>query len=220
MKPQDLLKKDKTKMTGKLNDLKLNVKPEGKIVAIARHGSTNSNGDNVFRGWAETPDNQLTLKGVGDAMKLGDSIKKMVGEGNPDDHVIVSSDLNRATDTAKTASKVSGVPLGKTYQALRSQDTGDFTGQKEDDVKKQITTLIKNHPDKPLPGASESHNDFTKRAKDALAPGGMIEKDHPHKKIIVITHHQVEVGHKNGFTPSTDEMFAKGLKPGELRKTN
>lgn len=193
-------------------------KAMGKIEYIARHGSTDSNGEKVFRGWAETKINQLTPKGKMDAMKLGHSIKTIIGHENPDDFVIVSSDLKRATDTAKTASKISGVPLGKSYSDLRSQDTGDYTGKKESEVKDIIVKHIEDHPDVPLPGASESHQDFINRSKQTLAPNGEIVKDYPGKKIIAVVHHQTEVSQLNNFGKNTDAMFSKGIKPGEIRK--
>ena len=209
--------KNKRIMPGKLSDIKLDDAKTGDIIAIARHGSTNSNGDKVFRGWNETPDNQLTNKGVHDAMRLGQDIKKMVGN-KPDKYVIVSSDLNRAIDTARIASDVSGVPTGKQYASLRSQDTGIFTGQKEEKVKKQVIKHIENSPDQPLPGATESHTEFVTRVKEALKPNGIIEKDYPNKKIIPIVHHQVEILHKNNFGKTTESMFQGGIQPGELRK--
>ena len=190
---------------------------EGKIIAIGRHGSTDSNGDKAFRGWEETSKNQLSVKGKEDAKSLGASIKKNIGTENPKDFVIVSSDLNRAKDSAKIASEISGVPVGKAYPQLRSQDTGEFSGVKESEVKKQVTDINNNRPNEPLPGATESHNQFITRAKEALKPGGLIEKENPGKKIIVVTHHQVEVMHNNDFSKTTDAMFDKGIKPGGLR---
>ena len=211
-------KKDKTKMNKKLNDFNISVPETGKIVAIARHGSTNNNGDKVFRGWEENPDNQLTDKGIQDAKNLGESVKKMIGKDNPNDYVLVCSDLNRAQDTADIVSQITGIPLGKSYKELRSQDTGDFTGKKEKDVKKEITNLIDKNPNKPLPGASESHVEFLNRVKGILSPDGKIAKDYPKKKIIAILHHQVEVEQANNFSSATDAMFDKGIEPGGLRK--
>lgn len=189
-------------------------KEEGQIVAVARHGSTDSNGEKVFRGWDETPQNELTDKGKQDAVKLGESVKETVGNDNPKDYVIVSSDLQRAVDSAKTASEISGVPLGKKYFGLRSQDTGDYTGLKEADEKAEIQQHIEEHPDEPLAGASESHNDFVNRVKNAFE---QVKQDNPGKKIIVVTHHQVEVLQANDFQKLTDAMFDKGIEPGQLR---
>lgn len=191
----------------------------GEIVALARHGETDSNGaDKAFRGWEETDKNQLTDKGKQDAKNIGESIKQIIGNDDPSKYVIVSSDLNRATDSAKIASDVSGVPQGKAYPELRSQDTGNFSGVKESEVKDQVKDINENHPDQALPGASESHDDFVKRTKDALKPGGLIEQDNPGKKIIAVVHHQVEVMQANDFAKATDAMFEKGIKPGGLRE--
>ena len=200
-----------SKFTNLINNMK---SKQGKIVVIARHGSTNSNGDNVFRGWKETEENQLTGKGINDAEDLGHSIKKLVGKENPNNFIIVSSDLNRAIDTAKKVSKLTGISRGKEYKDLRSQDTGDFTGKKESEVKDQIEANIEKTPDKPLPGASECYNKFIDRIKNTLKPNGEIEKDYPNKKIIVVTHHQVLVLKKNNFDRATEPMFQKGVQPG------
>ena len=199
----------------KFNNLIKNMKNDkiGQIVAVARHGSTDSNGEKVFRGWKESKRNQLSIKGKGDAIKLGQSVKKLVGN-NPKDYIIVYSDLNRAHDTAETVSRISGVPCGKAYKDLRSQDTGDFSGKKEDEVKDEIEEYTFEYPDKSLPGATESHTQFIKRIKNVF---NQIPKDYPNKKIIVITHHQVEVLQANNFNKATQAMFDKGIEPGGLR---
>lgn len=202
-------------LNSKFTNLTNNMK-KGKIDIIARHGSTNSNGDKVFRGWKETTANQMTEKGHQDARDLGEKIKKVVGN-DYNDYVIVSSDLNRAIQTAQTVAKISGVPYVKYYKDLRSQDTGDYTGKKEEDVRDLIEKNIEETPDKNLPGASESYNNFINRIKKVLSPGGTIEKDFPNKKIIVVTHHQVEVLHSNNFNRATEPMFKKGVEPGCFR---
>lgn len=189
----------------------------GKIHIIARHGSTNSNGDKMFRGWKETPINQLSEKGKQDVIKLGNDLKNYIKGQNPNDYVIVSSDLNRAKETANKVSEITKIPIGKGYRDLRSQDTGSYSGRKEDDVKPQIQKNVKETPHMPLPGASESYNDFIKRMIKALKTQGEIEKDFPNKKIIVITHHQVEVLHKNNFNKAPEPMFLKGIPPGGFR---
>ena len=217
MKLNDVLKEKPTKINGKLTDFKLSLSQPGKIVAIARHGSTDSNGEKVFRGWQETGQNQLSDKGKKDAEKMGEKIKQLIGSENPNHFVIVTSDLNRARDSAEIASEISGVPLGKEYKTLRSQDTGDYSGKKEADVKQKIQEAIKGNPNKPLPGASESHNQFLNRVETAFDSEGQIAKDYPGKKIIVITHHQVEVEQANDFNSATDAMFADGMEPGEVR---
>ncbi len=187
----------------------------GKIEIIARHGSTDSNGEKVFRGWEESKINQLTDKGKNDAKKLGESLKKEIKD--PENYIIISSDLQRAADTAKIVSKITGIKTGQAYPQLRSQDTGDYTGMKESLVKHKIDEMINKTPNKPLPGASESYNDFITRLKKTLKPGGLIELHNPGKKIIVIAHHQVDVVQANDFDKATDAMFAKGLEPGGHR---
>ena len=92
----------------------------------------------------------------------------------------------------------------------------EYIGQS--DVKDKIDYNIKNEPGKPLPGAKESHTEFLKRIQKVLKPNGEIEKDYPNKKIIVVTHHQVEVLHANNFSKTTDAMFKKGIEPGTFRK--
>ena len=180
---------------------------------IARHWSTNSNWEQVFRGWEETDLNQLSEKWKEDAMKLWESVKKIVN-WHPEDFVLVSSDLNRAVDTMVIVVEISGVEQGEEYSELRSQDTGDFTNEKESDVIDEVKDYTDNKPNQPLPWASESHNDFVDRVKKAF---DTIPEDYPGKTIIVITHHQVEVLQANDFSKLTDTMYEEWLDPGEIR---
>jgi broad specificity phosphatase PhoE len=186
----------------------------GRVNIIARHGSTNSNGDKVFRGWKEVSTNQLTPKGREGAKALGEHLKKEIGSEDPKNYILITSDLNRAIDTAKIVSKETGIPVGKEYKDLRSQDTGDYTGVKEDDVKSQVEKNIEETPERALPGATESHNDFLKRVKQVFK---QVPKDYPNKKIIMVLHHQVEVLQANGFNRATETMFQNGLRPGGHR---
>ena len=183
---------------------------------IARHGSTDSNWEKKFRGWEETKLNQLSDKWKNDARKLWKRIKQLVN-GNPDDYILVSSDLNRAKDTTKMASDISWVSIGKEYPELRSQDTGDFTNIPEDEVKPQVIYYTENHPNLPLPWASESHLQFVDRVKKVF---NQIPKDYPWKKIIVITHHQVEVLQANDFSALSDDMYKNWIEPWDIRPFN
>ena len=186
------------------------------IFMICRHGSTDSNGEKSFRGWKEVKINQLSEKGKQDVIHLGNKIKEYLKGEDLKDYIIVSSDLNRAKETANKVADITGIPIVKGYKDLRSQDTGDFTGKKEDDVKGHIEKNIDETPNTPLPGASESYNQFIDRIKNVLKPGGKIEKDYPRKKIIVISHHQVQVLQYNDFNRATEPMFKKGIEPGEF----
>ena len=185
------------------------------IVAICRHWRTASNWAKAFRWREETEDNQLSDEGKKDAISLWDLVKKMVKE-KPEDYKIVSSDLNRAVDTAKMVSIISWVSIGNKYFDLRSQDTWDFTNVPEAEVKEEVQDMTDNHPELPLPWASESHLDFIARAKKAI--NKEIPEDYPDKKIIVVTHHQVEVMQANHFSKLTDAMFGAGIKPWWIRK--
>ena len=76
-------------------------------IQIIRHGATNLNNDDVsvdrIRGWANVP---LSDDGREEALRLADMITS-----NPPD-VLVSSDLERALDTAKIISNCANVPIG------------------------------------------------------------------------------------------------------------
>ena len=191
-------------------------KHSGVIKYIARHGETKRNGgsDVVYRGWKEEPANQLDDKGIEDAEELGEEVKDMIK--NPRDFVIVTSDLNRARDTGKIVSDISEIKLGKKYYDLRSMDTGFYTGKSVKEYQPEIDKHIEDHPDKPLKGSCESYNEFIARVKKAFEEE--IPEDYPGKKILVITHHQVEVLQGNHFEPIGDEHYKKGIKPGHIRK--
>ncbi len=186
----------------------------GIIHAIARHGETKRNsGKPVYRGWKEEYDNQLSDKGVSQAEEMGKEIESLVD--NPKNFVIVSSDLNRARRSAEIAAIVSGVKIGKAYKELRSMDTGDFTGKPVHVHQETIDNHIQENPDIPLKGGKESYNDFVDRVK--LAFEKKLVRDYPGKQIIVVTHHQVEVLHANGFETLGPDNYKKGIPPGGIR---
>ena len=187
------------------------------IQYIARHGETDSNSEDVFRGWDEVPQNQLTPNGRNEAVKLGEAIKEIVDCNNPQEYIIVTSDLRRARESGEIASEVSGIQLGKSYKELRSMDTGHFSHLSVDKYGPIITKLEDEYPNDPLPGGEESFNEFIAKIKNAFSKNGPIERDYGSKCIIVITHHQVEVQQAAGFKKISKIQYDAGIDPGEIR---
>lgn len=130
-------------------------------ILFIRHGSTSLNEGGPeherTRGWSEAP---LSEKGRAEAQQAAEMAQHFPLKG------IVTSDLNRAMDTAKAVAQYHpGVPVIPTA-ALRPWDVGDYTGQ----IYTQVRPLLNDHlqtPDVKIPGG-ESFYDFANRSLPLL----------------------------------------------------
>jgi broad specificity phosphatase PhoE len=160
----------------------MNKKANGtRELLMVRHGATrlNSRDNSVdrLRGHIDVP---LTAEGREQSGKIARKIAN-----NPPD-AIVSSDLCRASESAKIISKATGVPISEISKAFRPWDVGKYAGQLS---KTAVPILIEyvGMPDKKVPGG-ESFNDFKSRyfrgVADAVAeyPG----------VLAIIAHHRNE----------------------------
>ncbi len=118
-------------------------------VYLVRHGETKANNDGLFRGYKDFP---LSPKGREDADAVADflSDKGIVK--------IISSPLERATETAQIIANKLGIENVETDDGLLPLDVGKFTGQPRDEHWKEFTKYL-NDPDKAIPNG-QSVNDF------------------------------------------------------------
>lgn len=159
--------------------------PTPKEIYFVRHGDTDlnkegekSNDRAPVRGWNDTP---LNEQGRADAQKAADKLAK-----EPITH-IVTSDLPRASDTAK----IIGDKLGITpeeHPGLRTWNLGEYTGKTGEDVHDAVDRLCLHTPDVRPPGG-ESFNEFKSRI---LSTFGEISKDHAEHEVLVVSHNSPE----------------------------
>lgn len=130
------------------------------LLLLLRHGHTDANEDNNFRGWSNPP---LNEQGKGEAKEARKFLRKF-----PID-LVVHSPFDRTTETAK----IVGVhkPL-EIDDRLKPVNVGVFTGKSRDPKDKvvQIFDYYLQHRDRPIP-KGESINGFEERYKPILEEG-------------------------------------------------
>lgn len=182
-------------------------------LTFVRHGETAANKGNesqeALRGWRNYP---LTDQGRADAEAAGQALAK-VNDTTPFDR-IVSSDLDRAHETANIISKATGVPV-TVDPNLRPWNVGDLAGKPIVEVKQQMLDLVA-HPDEPAPGG-ESFNQFLARYVPAIQA---IHAD-PRRTIVVAHTRNAMVLHGLASTggQSVDDAYLKRkheLNPGAI----
>lgn len=132
-------------------------KSAGKTLLFAlRHGTTELNQDNKFRGWIDV---SLDEKGRSDAEQAAEFLK------DKGITMIYCSDLNRAVETAKIVGDKLGLEPIPDYR-LRPWDVGSLSGEDKDENKDILEHHIDN-PDQPLPDG-ESLNEFGERTQEAM----------------------------------------------------
>jgi broad specificity phosphatase PhoE len=124
-------------------------------IVLIRHGATEHNdhtddSQDRIRGHNDIP---LNEQGIAEAINAAPQVRA---------DVLVSSDLQRASQTAAIISKLTSIPLVEVSPMFRPWDVGEFTGQLS---KTACPVMIKYAETKPavnLPGG-ESFNDFKHR---------------------------------------------------------
>ena len=101
-------------------------------LVLVRHGQSEWNEKNLFTGWK---DPQLTQKGIEEAIKAGNELKKM---GYRFDKMF-TSDLFRAQETGRLILKEmdqTDIPFVK-HQSLNERNYGDLAGLNKDDARER-----------------------------------------------------------------------------------
>ena len=185
-------------------------------IYLIRHGATalNSESGNVdcIRGWRNIP---LSEEGRQEAKEVAN---ELAGSGI---RVLVSSDLDRAFETASAVAGTTAAELEKTRK-LRPWDLGEFTGKESSAVHPEMVRYAKQKPDQKIPGG-ESFNEFSDRVFSGLQD---ICEKYPDECLAIVTHHRVERRIKswiaNGSPPDKsydiDVMFTFGEKTGHAQK--
>lgn len=134
--------------------------PQGKNfdMYIMRHGTTDANEKNLYRGWG---DFELDQDGIDRAHKAADSLK-----GKSITHIVTSS-LVRHQQTAKIVSDdLGGLPI-VVDEDFKTLHVGVFTGHSREEVGDDFDWFMEN-PDEVIPGG-ESLNAFRARNSTAFS---------------------------------------------------
>lgn len=130
---------------------------ERPLFFLMRHGRTENNIDNAYRGWSNSPDAQLSKDGRDDVRESALWLKR-AGIKIP---FILSDDLDRTKETAKIVAEILGLKDDDILldKRLRPIDVGDFTGKSKETY--PLTEYLADESKK-IPGG-ESLGEFNKR---------------------------------------------------------
>lgn len=136
--------------------------------AFIRHGQTNWNREGLFQGSSDIP-----LNDTGRAQALDAA---SILRGTPWT-AIVSSELQRARETAQIIATELGIELGPAYPELAERDYGPLEGTPSSDA-------IAKWPTREYPGA-ESIASVVERGLAGLA---RIAHDYPDQDVVIVCH--------------------------------
>jgi broad specificity phosphatase PhoE len=128
------------------------------LVFVARHGVTDLNKRDAFRGPIDAP---LDKSGVRDAHQLAHYFEPV------DLSYIIHSDKKRTRETAKTIGDRKLMDIFPNEE-LRAWNVGDLGGKPKDEDNLAIVEHHVQNPDLPFPGG-ESLNEFRNRVRPILA---------------------------------------------------
>jgi broad specificity phosphatase PhoE len=175
-------------------------------VYLIRHGSTEMNSEDLIRGQCNVP---LSPEGREEVARLASLLR----ESNI--RFLVSSDLDRAVETASAIARACGARVAKTG-LLRPWDVGSFTGRPAGEVTPQLATLARDFPGRSTP-KGESFSSFKLRAFQGVraALGASQEP------LALVSHHRVErllaswlaAGCQPDLSLDLNVMFTRGEPP-------
>ncbi len=175
-------------------------------VYLIRHGSTELNSEDRIRGQCNVP---LSLEGREEITRLG----YLLAESNI--RLLVSSDLDRAVETAQAVARPLRASVTKTA-SLRPWDVGKFTGRPAVEATARLVEFARDRPNTPVQGG-ESFNSFKLRAFGGLR----IALSASEEPLALVSHHRVErllaswlaAGCPSDLSLDLDVMFTRGEPP-------
>jgi probable phosphoglycerate mutase len=142
---------------------------------LARHGETEWNKSGRFQGHANPP---LNDAGRGQATVLAE---QLAGEGID---AIYSSDLLRASETARTVGRRLGVAVVED-QGLREIDVGSWSGLKRDEIAARFPDGFERWMRGELGHDGETREQLTERV---VATVERIARAHAGETVLIVTH--------------------------------
>jgi len=125
---------------------------------VVRHGETELNAGNKFRGWTDVPLDENGIKQAKDAAEF------LKGKGI---RMVYCSDLVRAKETAEIICKVLNLKEPWVDYRLRPWNVGELTGQEKDAKNKAILEEYSDNTSWQIPGG-ESVDEFGDRVQEAI----------------------------------------------------
>ena len=141
---------------------------------ITRHGETEENLAGIIQGHLP---GTLSEEGIKQAKKLAERLK------DEKINVIFSSDLARASDTAKEIAKFHDVPLNF-VKDLREKFHGEFQGKKKTELGFDSNTSVVNI----FPKDGENSEELFNRANNFVKK---ILSDHPNDVVLLVAHNGI-----------------------------
>lgn len=162
---------------------------------LVRHGETNENKEGIVQGWSDTKMNSL---GIEQAKQAAEQFNEKID-------AIISSDLNRCTETAIFfRDKHPSLPYQED-ERLRERYFGEAQGQQKNKRDWEVLWSLENPGVAPAPGA-ESLDEFDARINNFLSD----IKKLPYRSVLVVTH---------GGTISRMLAITKGIRSPEGHKS-
>jgi len=150
-------------------------------IYLIRHGQTEWNREEIFRGRADVPLDDL---GRRQAEALGRAFVKQ-GIEKP---LFISSPLKRARETADTAAGFLGVTELKTDKAFIDLSFGEWEGRSVTDVQKEYPVLYRSwleHPENVIFPGGEQLDEAADRAEEGLY---RVANANRGKDVVIVTH--------------------------------
>ncbi len=141
-------------------------------LTIIRHGSAEHE-KTEMGGWEELP---LEDKGRKEAAEAAKEVHDLDG--------LVTSDLERAVETANIISRITGVPILKKDALLRSWAMGKYTGKNPEKIEPILEDLANKHPELKAP-QGESFDGYKTRFLRGVQ---YLMKKYKDKNIGIVTH--------------------------------
>ena len=141
---------------------------------ITRHGETEENIQGIIMGHLH---GKLTINGIKQAKKVAERLK------DESINIIFSSDLARASDTAKEIAKYHDVPLNF-VEDLREKYLGEWQGKKKKDLGFTSNTSLVNT----IPKDGETSEELLNRANNFI---NKIFSEHQDKNVLLAGHNGI-----------------------------
>lgn len=150
-------------------------------IVVVRHGETSYNASKIVQGHI---DSELNEAGRRQAHAVAARLSK-----EPKFAAIYSSDLKRASETAKIIASTCNLPEVELDPALRERHLGDIQGLTLHDAAKlkpiAYKTFMSKRRDQEIPGGGESFNQLHERCTSSLQ---RIARKHIGERVIAVTH--------------------------------
>ena len=145
-------------------------------ILLVRHGESEWNAIGRWQGWADAPLSEL---GQQQAVEAAEAVGAV--------DAVVSSDLSRASDTARIISELVGVGPVITMEGLRERDVGEWSGLTRTEIEERWPGTYEawRTGGMPSPPGGEANDVIIERVLGALRA---IAAEWPHAEVLAVSH--------------------------------